>query len=153
LNPKILFALALIALLPAAGTLSALSPSLKDTSATGIVPMDAEEYRSVTSMRQMEGLVEREILRRSPSARDFNPSQLALDFENLGDDFSTRHIEGGGSDDRNVLRLTVDNRDRLIGLVPAPGGSNGVFTTIISYDEDEIIIIERGGIERWLKFD
>ena len=153
MNPKILFALVLIALLAAAGTLSALSPSLKETSATGIVPMDAEEYRSVTSDRQMQDLVEREILRRAASARDFNADQLASDFEDLGDDFWTISIEGGGPDGKNGLVFKVDNSDRLIGLVRVPGGPDGTFRATIAYDEDEVMTIDIDGVWRWLKFD
>ncbi|AZQ69262.1 hypothetical protein EF888_20245 [Silicimonas algicola] len=152
MNPKILFALALIALLPAAGTLSALSPSLKETSATGI-PMDAEEYRSVTSDRQVQDLVEREILRRAASARDFNADQLASDFEGLGDDFSTISVEGGGPDGRDGLVFKVDNSDRLIGLVRVPGGPDGTFRAIIAYDEDKVMMINIDGMWRSLKFD
>jgi len=153
LNRKALSALALVALLAAVGALSALSPSLKDASANGIIPMDAEEYRSVTSDRQMQDLVAREILRRAASARDFNADQLASDFEALGDDFSTMSFEGGAPDGRDILRLFVDNADRLTGLVRVPGGPDDTFTAIIAYDEDEVMIIGRDGIVRWLKFD
>jgi hypothetical protein len=153
LNPKLLFALVLIAQIAAVGALSALSPSLKDASANGIIPMDAEEYRSVTSDRQMKDLVEREILRRTASARDFNADQLASDFEGLGDDFWTISVEGGGPDGKDGLVFKVDNSDRLIGLVRVPGGPDGTFRATIAYDEDEVMMIDIDGMWRSLKLE
>lgn len=116
--------------------------------------IDASAFESINRKEDVEELISRIIVSQQAEHGRIDWENLLRCFDSLGDRYIVEFYPGGGFEEGDVYRFTVDNSNMLTSFTSVPGASNDIFTAVVNVATNgEVAIVHRGGQLEWLRLE